>query len=339
MYGGLFGDLPTAKNQSSGEGDGNEKAQDRNDDVGTKQKASNEKEGSRKKRQVTAVSRVGNAGTSMAFMPAALRNRKRPAPKKSTFKTVAAPKSVITKVPEKKNTSQQGDALDTNKTATSSEELNSAQPPSLEDDVEPEEIRQLHASVKDPYDPYVPNDLLAFRERKAAEEERLQLERAARETLERQQRLREKVERERQELQAKGNVSDIVQHRVKTAMGRGRGRGMTNLPAWVVKQQTEQLGQTPSSSVNDSDIRTVILSNLTAPGDVDDDLADDVKDECEEQCGPVENIIVKDANPPLQPEVQVWVRFEKKADADKATRLFEGRKFGQRRITAMLLLS
>jgi hypothetical protein len=53
-----------------------------------------------------------------------------------------------------------------------------------------------------------------------------------------------------------------------------------------------------------------------------------VQEECEEVCGPVERVQVKDAQPPHQPEVQVWVQFRYIDDAKKAAILFQGRLFG-----------
>jgi hypothetical protein len=73
---------------------------------------------------------------------------------------------------------------------------------------------------------------------------------------------------------------------------------------------------------------------LTAPGDIDDDLAEEVKEECEEQCGPVTSVTVRDARPPHQPVVQVHVEFGTSQDAYKGVTVFHGRKFGSRRITA-----
>ena len=194
-------------------------------------------------------------------------------------------------------------------------------------------MRQLHASVVDAYDPHVPNDLLAYWDRKAMEKERIELEREAKETLQRQDQLRRKLEQERESLLKSGNIEEIVQHRHQTSMGRGRGRGVSNLPAWLVQKQRDSLG----GEIEKMSQCTVILSNLTAPGDVDDDLAVEVKEECEKQCGPVMSVVTKDAKPPLQPLVQVHVQFASKTDADKAVQIFHGRKFGTRRVIAELM--
>ena len=204
--------------------------------------------------------------------------------------------------------------------------------PGLED----EALRRLHASVTDPYDPHIPNDLLSYRERKEMEVERLRLEREVRETLERQQHLRRQLEDERQRVQASGRAIDIIDHRVKVSLtGGGRGRGVNNLPAWLLQKHTEEFGS--ATPIDNTSVRTVILSNLTPPGDIDVDLGVEVQEECEELCGPVENVQIKDAHFPRQPEVQVWVQFRSVDDAKKAASVFHGRLFGRRLITAQRL--
>ena len=112
-------------------------------------------------------------------------------------------------------------------------------------------MRRLHDNVTDPYDPLVPNDLLQYWERQAAIVEREEIEREARETLKQQNAIREQLEMERQELEKSGDVNKIVQHMQKnTIPARGRGRGVSNLPAWVVEKQKKegQLGKQPGGS-------------------------------------------------------------------------------------------
>lgn len=125
------------------------------------------------------------------------------------------------------------------------------------------------SEITDPYDPYIPNDLLQYWERQALAQERERLERETREALEKQRLLRERLERERQELEQSGNYQELIQRQITTGgdvgpatglpirgnamgdgsmgRGRGRGRGVSNLPAWLVEkqrqmQQQEQLG-------------------------------------------------------------------------------------------------
>lgn len=337
MYGGLFGDLPSAKSsKEGGDVDDKKKAQE---PPAASSETPNEK-------KTSAVSGLGAVGTSMAFVPTALRPRKRPKPALNRPKTVkptvikAEPDTAAPSLSAHQPEAVAPQVKKEEKTMTSvvienihaCDEQPKRDEPSLQE--EAEELQRLHASVMDPYDPHVPNDLLAYRERKAVEQERLKLEREARETMERQQWMWQQLEQERQKIQKSGIVKDIIEHRTKTSMG--RGRGVSNLPAWLLKKQKEEarLGQAPQISTS---LRTVILYNLTAPGDIDDELDQEVKEECEERCGPVEKVEVKDAAPPHQPEVQVLVQFKTVVAAKKAASLFQGRVFGLRRIAAKLV--
>lgn len=101
--------------------------------------------------------------------------------------------------------------------------------------VDVEEEEDEVAEITDPYDPYVPNDLLQYWDRQALIEEQRQLEQETKQALEQQRVLREHLERERQELQKQGNLTQLA-----GGMARGRGRGVSNLPAWLVAQQQQQ---------------------------------------------------------------------------------------------------
>jgi len=119
---------------------------------------------------------------------------------------------------------------------------------------EPESLRLLHASVTQMYDPYFPNDYLAYRERKRSEEVRKELQRTALQRLDMQENLRKKIEDKRKKLLESGNFQGLVEEEMSSrrnetdvsrgsggaGMGRGRGRGVMNLPAWLVKKQEEQ---------------------------------------------------------------------------------------------------
>lgn len=121
---------------------------------------------------------------------------------------------------------------------------------------EPESLRLLHASVthNNMYDPYFPNDFLAYRERKRSEEVRKELQRTALQRLDQQENLRKQIEEKRKKLLESGNYQGLVEEETMTSrrregdggggvgigMGRGRGRGVTNLPAWLVKKQEEK---------------------------------------------------------------------------------------------------
>jgi len=349
MYGGLFGDLPsTKKSQSSdnkettsvaaGGANQSQPAPPQN----AKQDSTNDDAAS-KNRPASLVDKLGTAGTTMAFVPAALRNRKRvnsalvPPPAKLSSAKMPPPTaaSQATVATEQSKPINQTTIKEQPTSVSHIHDNITSNEPTIDQEEESEAMRLLHASVVDPYDPHVPNDLLAYWDRKAMERERLELEREAKETLKRQERLRQQLEQERQSLEKSGNLQELVLHRQQTSMG--RGRGVSNLPAWLVqKQKEEALGKGGiAAAVREKNSEcTVILSNLTAPGSIDEELGEEVKEECEEQCGPVTSVVVKDANPPHQPVVQVHVEFGNRGDAEKAVRVFHGRKFGQRRITA-----
>mmetsp|Transcript_21687 Transcript_21687/g.33413 ORF Transcript_21687/g.33413 Transcript_21687/m.33413 type:complete len:400 (+) Transcript_21687:51-1250(+) len=393
MYGGLFGDLPSAR---KGEQDDSSNHKPNAPQNSSASPAVSVPLGNKKEDKKSVVSGLGNAGTSMAFVPVSIRQRKRPAPSSSAAAppaSIATPKTTKTKtttttIVPTKNRHQPKAPAETNIAANSiydttqatqvevptvvvtttvvkknhqtynnkeedEKDIHRQQQPSPLLMDESDELAKLHASVTDPYDPLVPNDLLAFLESKKQERTRLELEREARETLERQKRLREQLEQERQAIAATGDVEQLVKHREKHQMGlsshdgtgeaalgrgRGRGRGVSNLPAWLVqKQKKEQqdddaLRSTPHPTTG----TTVLLANLTAPGDVDEELGEEVQEECEEKCGKVISVKVQDAVLPHQPQVHVYVTFVDAQDAEQAAKVFHGRMFGQRSITARL---
>ncbi|KAI2512222.1 hypothetical protein MHU86_2098 [Fragilaria crotonensis] len=396
MYGGLFGDLPSAK--------GSEKKGEAPSEASVQAPPDSRQQSAGGPPYV--LSGLGNAGTAMAFIPTAIRPRKRP--KQSTIKSktnATVPTGTVLKrldsplasteddgkkvvvqdarndqkgfdivssrveswkdeaqtvvsgiqvnpeefrfEPARDETLSEGQMLSVDTAVGIKQEESESRvisnihevlsdqrsTPLDEPGLEDEALQKLHASVTDPYDPHVPNDLLSYRERQEMERERQRLERDVQETLERQQQLRRQLEDERQRVQSSGRASDIIDHRTKVSLlGGGRGRGVNNLPAWLLQKQKDELGA--AASVKNVDARTVILSNLTTPGDIDVELGVEVQEECEELCGPVEGVEVKDAQPPHQPEVQVWVQFRNIGDAKKAAALFHGRMFGRRRITA-----
>ena len=85
--------------------------------------------------------------------------------------------------------------------------------------------------MDDPYDPMVPNDLLQYWEHKALAAEREALERQRVEQLQQQQDLRRQLDLERQR--------EIDQQGFTVERPRGRGRGVSNLPAWMMAQQKQ----------------------------------------------------------------------------------------------------
>ena len=276
----LFDDLPQAKN----------------DAIVTDQKKpasleniSNDNEGdntksniSEEKKSKSLVNSLGKAGTSMAFVPAALRKRKTPMATSSS----KSRKQVANRISVKPSTSCTHQSKPTFATseiisnscekdceekekASHQEERNmhvnvhvhvipSSSEPMQAEYKEPQHLTDLHASIRlaDLYTPMMPNDYLAYRQRKENDMMNANLQKQAEKTLEMQKKLRDQIEDERQKAIDSGDVGKIIESRLKNVMdgvglggmgrGRGRGRGLNNLPAWLVKKQQEQKSRTKS---------------------------------------------------------------------------------------------
>ena len=257
----LFGDLPSAK---SGQNDVKApQDQSKGDSGASKSSAAaageaNQSTPSANAPQSTSwVESIGNAGTTFAFVPAALRRKKAAAtsagglsgagPGAKRPRTAQAQGAGL---PSSHAQQQLQEDIGTKTSTTSSTTPLLTRPPEGIQNQEPEWLRQLHASVQpqDRYDPLVPNDYLAFRERQAHEQEQIRMERAAKEQLEVQRRVRERIEEERRAAEEAGDLDRIVESRAVSVAasvggagrGRGRGRGTSNLPAWLVKKQQEE---------------------------------------------------------------------------------------------------
>eukprot|EP00554_Chaetoceros_debilis_P012578 CAMPEP_0194115798 /NCGR_PEP_ID=MMETSP0150-20130528/24667_1 /TAXON_ID=122233 /ORGANISM="Chaetoceros debilis, Strain MM31A-1" /LENGTH=295 /DNA_ID=CAMNT_0038806365 /DNA_START=46 /DNA_END=933 /DNA_ORIENTATION=- len=228
-----------------------------------------QKQQEQKKKGPSCVHAIGNAGTTMAFMPAALKRRR----KASTVQPVRRPKTSSTsnsnsanKTPvavilphaqegnssvlahdesSKQNSSDAGIPTSTTTTTTTTMLPLHEQ---VDEYKESQELVDLHASVRtaDIYNPMMPNDYLAYRQRKENEMIRADIEEQAKKTREMQKKLRSQIEEERQRAIKTGNFDKMVGDDEASRMGRGRGagrgrgRGMSNLPAWLVKKQQEK---------------------------------------------------------------------------------------------------
>ncbi|CAB9510821.1 RNA binding motif protein 17 [Seminavis robusta] len=234
MYGGLFGDLPAAKNKK-------ETDEDKDSTVVAVKKAEapatavSDPNHKKKDAPKSVAQDIGAAGTAVAFVPTHI-GRKRIAP--VVIKKKVAPSSLRPAVVDSSRDGHKVEPLQPSHQQEVSQPHHSGVHVVVAQ--EPEEIRRLHENVTDPYDPYVPNDLLQYWERKAAERERQEMEREAMETMERQRAMQQQIDAERKEMLASGNTSAMVQQQ-QQLMGRGRGRGgVSNLPAWLVKKQEEE---------------------------------------------------------------------------------------------------
>ena len=231
---------------------------------------------------------------------------------------------------------------------------------------EPESIRLLHASVSpaNAYNPHFPNVYLAHLERKKTERIQKELQQSALQRLDQQEKLRKKIEEERRKIESSSDVNKIVEMRSGlgggngngmggAGRGRGRGRGAQNLPAWLVRKQQEQQRAAEESSSsntlnaqgqfgdaeddNDADENCAItLFNVVAPGEIDEHLETEIREECEEQSLKVVDIKIFDASYTCQ-FVRADISFVNGKAARQAVGLFNGRKFGDRQITAKIM--
>ena len=114
--------------------------------------------------------------------------------------------------------------------------------------------------IEDPYDPSRPNDYLQFCEERLEQRRLKRLEKENERVLQERERERERVERERQEAVESGDVQ-----RLEASLGgRGRGRGLSNLPSWMTAgtktSDQEQSGGTESSAIHD--VPSQIMSRM-----------------------------------------------------------------------------
>ncbi|KAL3769532.1 hypothetical protein ACHAWO_011045 [Cyclotella atomus] len=307
------------------------------------------------------VSSLGTAGTSMAFVPQALRKKKRPTinnqmdKKQRVNNIVNMQEAVLDQLPTNASINvmskqtQEGDThipigIDIPKQSTILHDNNTQEPsdtdepysePYLEN--EPPSLQALHESAKlNPYNPHTPNDYLSYRERKKTEAIKLDLQAMALAKIQATEALRVKISEERSKIEAEGDLDKIVASR---SMGRGRGRGLSNLPAWLVKKQQEQ--QRSGGGTNDGAVTegqfdddgcnttTISLLNMVTPDEIDPELKEEVREECV-KFGVVTrvDVIVDDT------AVRVDVTFESRASAERALKVFDGRMFGDRKIRA-----
>ncbi len=329
MYGGLFGDLPSAKKQkSTPSANDDAKTNDTKESDADKQsngdgartkslsepsiegnwlvpprqasaKANNNNNKNKNKSQFLQT--VGKSGTTMAFIPAAAMKSKRKKPthdnkitnnkmekdnymagkntsasssiqQPSSFAAVTTTTTTTRIAASKTDKSKAAAVVDIhgsgNGTIDSNQGTLAANPiPDsmfhqttaihIEDTAQEEKITDL-------YDPYVPNDLLEYWETLAAKKHREKLERDTREALEQQKAMRQQLEEDRKALLHKKKASESDAAFSSRAAPMGRGRGVSNLPAWLVeKQQTGGSGGV-GTATNEPRGRGRGVSNLPA---------------------------------------------------------------------------
>lgn len=230
------------------------------------------------------VESLGSAGTTMAFLPATLRNKRKAAVSVGGYSSgsksksapgsskqmqiqlqtrrknsasiiqVPVPVSVHSQAKEINVANANGNSNNSSRSRKDSENAiekleGPPEPDNLakeEDEyTEPQELTDLHASIRsaDMYDPMMPNDYLAYKQRKHNESMQKTLQEQAEKTREMQKKLREQIDMEWKKNLASGDLDKIVESDGLgrgLGRGRGRGRGVSNLPAWLIKKQQEQ---------------------------------------------------------------------------------------------------
>lgn len=247
MYGGLFGDLPATKKDAGKKKD--------ESSSGTALATSESSLAPAvpppaKKSKAKATELLPRFIPTQAARPRPT-GRKRPAPsalKQPVVVVTSKPTAVVNVHEATKEVAEKPSVPPSSLRQDSAEKIDSCtRPPSYDPQSttqEPEYLRLLHERANEnPYDPFVPNDLLQYWERKSLAKEREKLMRERQETVREQNELRRQLDQERSELEQSGNGDKILEHRMQQGMGRGRGRGMSNLPAWLAEKQRKEQEQ------------------------------------------------------------------------------------------------
>jgi hypothetical protein len=283
MYGGLFGDLPAAKNAKEKDGQRPPPSSQSTSGIvalprsgAADQPAVSTTGGpvpaaAAPSEKAEILKHVGVSGTAVAFVPTATLRRggpKRPppssdpariparkppsAPNGTGASDAAETRNHLPSVSSRDSTSLKPAILTETIVRSSSRRTEAiavaeSDPPNAGDasdeesyDEEERQRQRLHERVEDPYDPLVPNDLQQYLEVRALQEERESMERERQLAIEQQERLRHELQQQRQELLKSTGEGEQPRHGSEEpqAAGRGRGRGgLSNLPAWMQKQQ------------------------------------------------------------------------------------------------------
>ncbi len=268
MYGGLFGDLPPTKEQQQQKQQKGGKVNEtlanaaplegcdsNKSEIDAKEVADFSKQ---KKEPPSVVRHLGTSGSAVAFIPAAARrkNLKRPAvPSTSNTKSTKESRSTAavasslpevatasTEIAKRQQDSEVVPVLQKTESKLTASMPQHARETQKNDDNRYEESKETYSATifsteqhthrSDRYDPFLPNDLLEYWERKAVEESWHAQTQA-------EQQLR-RCNREQAE-QLRRQQEDEMGQRKPEEPSRGRGRGgLSNLPAWMVEQQRRQ---------------------------------------------------------------------------------------------------
>mmetsp|Transcript_19864 Transcript_19864/g.28557 ORF Transcript_19864/g.28557 Transcript_19864/m.28557 type:complete len:496 (+) Transcript_19864:96-1583(+) len=130
---------------------------------------------------------------------------------------------------------------------------------------------------EDPYDPSKPNDYLQWCEERIERRRLRRLEEENRRTLEEMERKREEIAQERARALQEGDLERV--QATMPSIGRGRGRGVTNLPAWMTasSQQGTSAGSNSSPSSIPGQYEDAVTSSTTkhSSNDIDKGTSND----------------------------------------------------------------
>jgi hypothetical protein len=213
--------------------------------------------------------------------------------------------------------------------------------------------------VIDAYDPIRPNDYLKLCEERVARQRAILMEEEYQQQLIEVQKVREAKEKERANAVEQGDMQKL-QELSSVGRGRGgRGRGISNLPAWMTERkdtdfdknnerivanegQFDDIDDVKSSVgikrkiMNTTPTNILLLKNLVSIEDVDDTLEDEIKNECSKY-GKIHQVViyqVKIHNFPDQERVRLFVEFDNQSSSVLAYKEMNGRFFGGRSIDA-----
>ena len=203
--------------------------------------------------------------------------------------------------------------------------------------------------------------LLLFSEEIIAKKRALILEEEYQQQLIEAQKVREAKEKERADAVEQGDLQKL-QELSSVGRGRGgRGRGISNLPAWMTEKNKEDFsnnendiiikheeGQFDDSSYNNNNNNSnsnsnkkrkfdtipttiLLLENMVTIQEVDDTLQEEVKQECSKY-GRILSCIIHTT---INDDVKIFVQFENQSSSVLAFKEMNGRFFGGKRIDAL----
>jgi hypothetical protein len=229
-----------------------------------------------------------------------------------------------------------------------------------------ESVGRSTYDCSDPYDPSKPNDYLKYCEERTEKKRLKQLEEENKRAVEESERVREAVEKERAKAMEEGDLVRLQATLVSA--GRGRGRGLTNLPAWMTSttegadttssrppsagqfddpfdrkrkpsfDSSSLSYQTPLSQSRSTSSSVIVLKNLLPPLQKERTsyhVLEEIREECQ-RYGSIQDIEIEEIYDREAGERKscLVVFFHREESAVKARQEMDGRHYGGRRIQA-----